>query len=163
MSQSAKKKGKIPLMKILVVLAIAVSGQFPIQQQSQGAVVQPKVGDCLLYPVSAMYMYTARPKIVKCSSLHNSEVYRISKFKVGVKVQDLSPIELTQFAEQVCTPWRGESKTFNAWVFRIPTTTQLEKGSRWIRCEVIAVEIDVLDSEGRSRVLSFRGKKLDIK
>jgi hypothetical protein len=163
MGRWALKKKAIPLVEILLVSIIAIALQFPVPPESQGAVVGPKVGDCLTYPIGAIYVNTARPKIVKCANLHNAEVYRIGKIRAGVRIQELSTIELTQIADQTCMPWRGESKFFNAWVFRIPTNAEWEKGARWIRCEAIALKFDSANSDGQSSVLNFRGKKLDIK
>jgi hypothetical protein len=157
------KKKAITLGEIFLVGVIASVLQIPVQPESHGVVVQPKVGDCLAYPVTAIYANTARPKIVKCTNLHNAEVYRIGKLNPGIRIQELSPIELTQFADQTCAPWRGESKFFNAWVFRIPTNAEWEKGARWIRCEAIALKFESTNSDGQSSVLNFRGKKIDIK
>ena len=129
---------------------------------SLAATPQPKVGDCLNYQPAEIFLATAKEIQVKCSQKHNSEIYRIGKFKSGSSLPAMSALDLAQFAQNVCLPWSGTSKFLNQWTFRVPTNAQWKTGARWIRCEALNTEVDP-DENGKLQVVSFRGKKLDFK
>lgn len=123
---------------------------------------QPKVGDCLNYQPADIFLATAKGLQVKCSKIHNSEIYRISKFKAGQNIPELDPLGLSQVAQSICYPWKGNSKFFNQWTFRIPTKKEWKTGARWINCEALK-NGDTPDENGQLKVVSFSGKKLDFK
>ena len=123
---------------------------------------KPKVGDCVNYQVADVFLPKAKGTPIKCSGLHNTEIYRISKFKSGQTLSSLSEIELSQIANTACSTWVGTSKFLNQWTFRVPTSAQWKTGARWIRCEALKTKDDP-DENGKLQVVSFRGKKLDFK
>ena len=152
----AKFKRTIGLLSILTLGAALPASS------GAAAEVKAKVGDCLRYATADVFVPTAKATFVKCSGQHNAEIYRISKFKAGQNVPEIDPLGLSQVAQSFCFPWKGNSKFFDQWTFRIPTNAQWKTGSRWIRCEALK-NGETPDENGQLTVVLFRGKKLDFK
>jgi len=150
------------IARAIGLLGLIASGILFQPAPSTAAVLQPKVGDCLNYQETEVFLASAKGKQVKCSGLHNTEIYRVSKFKSGQNLPSLDPLALSQIAQTVCSTWRGTSNFFNQWTFRVPTNSEWKTGARWIRCEALKTE-EIPEDDGSLRVVSFRGKKLDFK
>ena len=129
---------------------------------SFAATPQPKVGDCLNYQPEEIFLASPKGTQVKCSQAHNSEIYRIGKFKSGSSIPNMNALDLAQAAQSACMPWSGTSKFLNQWTFRVPTNAQWKTGARWIRCEALKIG-ETPDENGQLPVISYRGKKLDFK
>jgi hypothetical protein len=146
----------------LGIVGLATLGLFMQPSPSPASAPQPKVGDCLIYQDVDVFVAAAKAKPVKCSGVHNVEIYRISKFKSGQNLSNLDPLALSQLAQSTCTPWKGTSAFLNQWTFRVPSNSEWKTGARWFRCEALKTE-EIADENGRLKVQTFRGKKLDFK
>ncbi len=154
MARTSRSIGLLSLLTLGILLQSVPS--------SVAAPWKPKVGDCVNYQTADVFLATATGTPTKCSAVHNIEIYRISKFKSGQILPELSAIELTQIANSACSSSSKTSKFLNQWTYRVPTNSQWKTGARWIRCEALKAA-DVADENGQLQVISFRGKKLDFK
>ena len=122
----------------------------------------PKIGNCLNYVKSEVFDQTAIPKIVPCSGMHNSEVYRLILLKDSSNFSQLSQLAQNSIAENLCTPWKGSSKFLNQWTYKVPNISKWKSGDLQLRCEAIKI-VEPTDGSTLLIVSTWKGKKLDFK
>jgi hypothetical protein len=135
-----------------------LGGQLLVISPAQAAKpIAPKVGDCYLMAAAELAAPTSTRKKVACTASHTAETYRVARWSGPANPASLSEVDRRSIAGGICFPWSKESKVFNNWSYKVPTTSQWRSGLRTIRCDAYFTK-----SENSKSVVAFIGKQLDF-